>query len=209
MNMILCSYVKFVYFLSPLLGNQPHGSDLPSPNLRPRHQELILTPCGPVRYWRCRAGKWSTCFHSCRALIVIFFVVVVAITGCFTFFVLSMLLQIKRWSELPRLLQVYFCFAILSLLALLGLTVSSLYKQHTDTDVSDEDNFTVSLIQLVGIGEFVEGKKKKDICSIHHHPHRLLLKSRSSSVAIIWWKLQWKEPVPVAYVFSEDLCQLS
>lgn len=209
MNMIFCSYVKFVYFLSPLLGNQPHGSDLPSPNLRPRHQELILTPCGPVRYWCCRAGKWSTCFHSCRALIVIFFVVVVAITGCFTFFVLSMLLQIKRWSELPRLLQVYFCFAILSLLALLGLTVSSLYKQHTDTDVSDEDNFTVSLIQLVGIGEFVEGKKKKDICSIHHHPHRLLLKSRSSSVAIIWWKLQWKEPVPVAYVFSEDLCQLS
>lgn len=161
MNIIFCSYVKFVYFLSPLLGNQPHGSDLPSPNLRPRHQELILTPCGPVRYWCCRAGKRSTCFHSCRALIVIFFVVVVAITGCLTFFVLSMLLQIKRWSELPRLLQVYFCFAILSLLALLGLTVSSLYKQHTDTDVSDEDNFTVSLIQLVGIGEFVEGKKKK------------------------------------------------
>lgn len=52
------------------------------------------------------------------------------------------------------------------------------------------------------------GQEKKDICSIHHHPHRLLLKSRSSSVAIIWWKLQWKEPVPVAYVFSEDLCQL-
>lgn len=92
--------------ISPLLGNQPqHGSDLPSPNLRPRHQELIPTPCGPI----------------------------------------------KRWSELPRLLQVYFCFAILSLLALLGLTVFSLYKQHTDTDVSDEDNFTVSLIQLVGI----------------------------------------------------------
>ncbi|CAI5646879.1 unnamed protein product [Oreochromis niloticus] len=92
--------------ISPLLGNQPqHGSDLPSPNLRPRHQELIPTPCGPI----------------------------------------------KPWSELPRLLQGYFCFAILSLLALLGLTVFSLYKQHTDTDVSDEDNFTVSLIQLVGI----------------------------------------------------------
>lgn len=51
MNMIFCSYVKFVYFFSPLLGNQPqHGSELPSPNLRPRHQELIPTPCGPVRY---------------------------------------------------------------------------------------------------------------------------------------------------------------
>uniref|UniRef100_A0A3Q0SA91 DUF7789 domain-containing protein n=1 Tax=Amphilophus citrinellus TaxID=61819 RepID=A0A3Q0SA91_AMPCI len=34
--------------------------------------------------------------------------------------------QMKRWSELPRLLQVYFCSAILSLLALLGLTLFSL-----------------------------------------------------------------------------------
>lgn len=91
---------------SPLLDNQPQqGADLLSPNLRPRHQELIPTPCGPM----------------------------------------------KRWSELPRLLQVYFCIAILSLLALLGLTVFSLYQQHMDTGVLDEDNFTVSLIQLVGI----------------------------------------------------------
>lgn len=36
---------------SPLLcrPDQPlRDSDLPSPNLRPRHQELIPTPCGPV-----------------------------------------------------------------------------------------------------------------------------------------------------------------
>ncbi|XP_042347141.1 uncharacterized protein LOC121946578 [Plectropomus leopardus] len=96
--------------ISPLLGNhisgQPQeGSDLPSPNLRPRHQELIPTPCGPI----------------------------------------------KSWSELSCLLKLYFCFTIASLLALLGLTLYSIYKQHMDTDVSDEDNFTVSLIQLVGI----------------------------------------------------------
>lgn len=38
---------------SPLLGNgisrqTSEGPDLLSPNLRPRHQELIPTPCGPV-----------------------------------------------------------------------------------------------------------------------------------------------------------------
>ncbi|XP_070824339.1 uncharacterized protein [Chaetodon trifascialis] len=96
--------------ISPLLGNQlsgqpPEGPDLLSPNLRPRHQELIPTPCGPI----------------------------------------------KPWSELSCLLKLYFCFTIASLLALLGLTLSSIYKQRMDTDVSDEDNFTVSLIQLVGI----------------------------------------------------------
>ncbi|XP_007571270.1 uncharacterized protein LOC103151253 [Poecilia formosa] len=91
---------------SPLLANQQHQSpDLLSPNLRPRHQSLIPTPCGPI----------------------------------------------KSWSELSTLVKTYFCFTIVSLLALLGLTVSSIYKQHKNTDVSDEDNFTVSLIQLVGI----------------------------------------------------------
>lgn len=41
---------SFSLFCSPLLGRQScdHGSDLLSPNLRPRHQELIPTPCGPV-----------------------------------------------------------------------------------------------------------------------------------------------------------------
>ncbi|XP_059189834.1 uncharacterized protein LOC131972092 [Centropristis striata] len=96
--------------ISPLLGNQisgqpQEGPDLLSPNLRPRHQELIPTPCGPI----------------------------------------------KRWSELSCLLKLYFIFTIVSLLALLGLTLSSIYKQRTETDLSDEENFTVSLIQLVSI----------------------------------------------------------
>ncbi|XP_076023291.1 uncharacterized protein LOC143013514 isoform X2 [Genypterus blacodes] len=38
--------------LSPLLGTRPHdGPDVLSPNLRPRHQELIPTPCGPIKAW--------------------------------------------------------------------------------------------------------------------------------------------------------------
>ncbi|CAG6021153.1 uncharacterized protein ACNS7B_008248 [Menidia menidia] len=92
--------------ISPLLGHQHQQSpDLLSPNLRPRHQDLIPTPCGPI----------------------------------------------KSWGELSSLLKLYFCFTIASLLALLGLTGYSIYQQHMDTDISDEDNFTVSLIQLVGI----------------------------------------------------------
>ncbi|XP_047209918.1 uncharacterized protein LOC124859363 isoform X3 [Girardinichthys multiradiatus] len=92
--------------ISPLLDNQQHQSpDLLFPNLRPRHRNLIPTPCGPI----------------------------------------------KAWSELSNLVKTYFCFSIVSLLALLALTVSSVYKQHKNTEVSDEDNFTVSLVQLVGI----------------------------------------------------------
>ncbi|KAM4607045.1 uncharacterized protein ACJ7VT_015343 [Polymixia lowei] len=90
---------------SPLLGNQPQeGPDLPSPNLRPRHQELIPTPCGPI----------------------------------------------KPFSELSFPVKVYFCFTIASLLGLLALTLSSIYKQSMVTYIF-EDDFTVSLIQLVGI----------------------------------------------------------
>lgn len=63
--------------------------------------------------------------------------------------------QIKPWSELSWLVRVYFCFTIMSLLALLGLTISSIYKQHKNTDIFDEDNFTVSLILLIGICEYI------------------------------------------------------
>ncbi|KAK5863232.1 hypothetical protein PBY51_000278 [Eleginops maclovinus] len=96
--------------ISPLLGNQNSGHpqedpDLLSPNLRPRHRELIPTPCGPI----------------------------------------------KPWSELSCLLRLYFCFTIASLLALLSLTLYSVYQQHMDVDPTNEDNFTVSLIQMVGI----------------------------------------------------------
>lgn len=69
------------------------------------------------------------------------------------FVLLSLLLQMKRWSELPGPLRLYFCFTVASLLVLLGLTSSSIYKERKDTEVTDEDNYTVSLIQLLGICE--------------------------------------------------------
>nr|XP_015192523.1 PREDICTED: uncharacterized protein LOC107075559 isoform X1 [Lepisosteus oculatus] len=37
--------------ISPLLNPRNESTDLPSPNLRPRHQELIPTPCGPIKPW--------------------------------------------------------------------------------------------------------------------------------------------------------------
>ncbi|KAM6924549.1 uncharacterized protein FYW49_004793 [Xenentodon cancila] len=90
---------------SALLGNRPQeGPDALSPNLRPRHPDLIPTPCGPI----------------------------------------------KSWSELSCPLKLYFCLTIVSLLVLLGLTLPFL-KQAAGKDVSDKENFTVSLIQLVGI----------------------------------------------------------
>lgn len=86
------------------MGSQREPPDLLSPNLRPRHRELIPTPCGPI----------------------------------------------KPWSELSCLVKVYFCFSITSLLALLALTVSNIYRQNK-ASYSYEDDSTVSLIQLVGI----------------------------------------------------------
>uniref|UniRef100_K7FKA1 Uncharacterized LOC102460811 n=1 Tax=Pelodiscus sinensis TaxID=13735 RepID=K7FKA1_PELSI len=73
-------------------------TDLPLPNLTPRHQELIPTPCGPI----------------------------------------------KPWSELSSPVKIYFCVTILSLLSVIGLTIENLVQQT-------EENFTVSLIQLIGI----------------------------------------------------------
>ncbi|KAJ8016661.1 hypothetical protein DPEC_G00009560 [Dallia pectoralis] len=91
--------------IRPLLISQPReDSNLQCPNLRPRHQELIPTPCGPI----------------------------------------------KPWSELSCFVKLYFCFTVASLLALLGLTLTNIYKQSMAT-YSFEDDFTVSLIQLVGI----------------------------------------------------------
>ncbi|XP_067095618.1 uncharacterized protein [Osmerus mordax] len=57
---------------------------------------------------------------------------------------------IKPWSELSCLVKLYFCFTIVSLLALFTLTLSSIYQQSMST-YSYEDDFTVSIIQLVGI----------------------------------------------------------
>ncbi|XP_063799112.1 uncharacterized protein LOC134966369 [Pseudophryne corroboree] len=81
-----------------VVSQNSDACDLPLPNLRPRHQDLIPTPCGPI----------------------------------------------KPWAELPWPIKTYFCLAILSLLCVLGLTISNLVQQ------SNEDS-TVSLIQLIGI----------------------------------------------------------
>uniref|UniRef100_A0A8C5N449 DUF7789 domain-containing protein n=1 Tax=Leptobrachium leishanense TaxID=445787 RepID=A0A8C5N449_9ANUR len=72
--------------------------DVSLPNLRPRHQDLIPTPFGPI----------------------------------------------KPWTELSWPIKTYFCLAIISLLCVLGLTITNLVQQ------SNED-FTVSLIQLIGV----------------------------------------------------------
>ncbi|XP_072464660.1 uncharacterized protein [Notamacropus eugenii] len=72
--------------------------DAPLPNLTPRHQELIPTPCGPI----------------------------------------------KPWSELSCPVKVYFCITLVSLVSIIGLTIKTLVQK------SDE-NFTVSLIQLIGV----------------------------------------------------------
>ncbi|XP_048872899.1 uncharacterized protein LOC125744753 [Brienomyrus brachyistius] len=89
----------------PLLPDRnQEGADLLSPNLRPRHQDLIPTPCGPI----------------------------------------------KSWSELSCLVKLYYCFTIVSLLAIFGLTVYNIYNESQET-YSHEEDFTVSLIQLVGI----------------------------------------------------------
>ncbi|OCT72643.1 uncharacterized protein LOC108696549 [Xenopus laevis] len=51
---------------------------------------------------------------------------------------------IKPWAELTWPIKTYFILAILSLLCVLGLTISNLVKQNNE-------DFTVSLIQLIGI----------------------------------------------------------
>uniref|UniRef100_A0A8C3K4H7 DUF7789 domain-containing protein n=1 Tax=Calidris pygmaea TaxID=425635 RepID=A0A8C3K4H7_9CHAR len=52
--------------------------------------------------------------------------------------------QIKPCSELSFPVKIYFCVTILSLLSVIGLTVETLVRQT-------EEDFTISLIQLVGL----------------------------------------------------------
>ncbi|KAG9482281.1 hypothetical protein GDO78_011135 [Eleutherodactylus coqui] len=82
----------------PIVTQTSDASEVPLPNLQPRHQDLIPTPFGPI----------------------------------------------KPWAELPWPIKTYFCLAIISLLCVLGLTISNLVQQ------SNEDA-TVSLIQLIGV----------------------------------------------------------
>lgn len=78
---------------------------------------------------------WMTCFN-------------------FPFSSIVTLWQMKRWSELSCALKVYFCFSVVSLLVLVGVTSYSINKQHKSTDIFHGDNFTVSLIQLFGLREY-------------------------------------------------------
>lgn len=55
-------------------------------------------------------------------------------------------LQIKPCSELSFPVKIYFCVTILSLLSVIGLTIETLVRQT-------EEDFTISLIQLVGVGK--------------------------------------------------------
>ncbi|XP_043355822.1 uncharacterized protein LOC119845198 isoform X3 [Dermochelys coriacea] len=82
----------------PLFPPPNETADLPLPNLTPRHQELIPTPCGPI----------------------------------------------KPWSELSSPVKIYFCVTIVSLLSVIGLTTETLFRQT-------HEDFTISLIQLIGI----------------------------------------------------------
>ncbi|XP_026870795.2 uncharacterized protein LOC113580447 [Electrophorus electricus] len=88
-----------------VLPQRQDCTELPTPNLEPRHRELLPTPCGPI----------------------------------------------KRWSELPCLVKIYFCFALVSLLALLILTAINIQKESQSSSSGDDDDLTISLIQLVGI----------------------------------------------------------
>ncbi|KAK1786893.1 hypothetical protein P4O66_017273 [Electrophorus voltai] len=88
-----------------VLPQRQDCAELPTPNLEPRHRELLPTPCGPI----------------------------------------------KRWSELPCLVKIYFCFALVSLLALLILTAINIQKESQSSSSGDDDDLTISLIQLVGI----------------------------------------------------------
>lgn len=86
------------------------------------------------------------------------------------------LIQVKPWVELSLPVKLYYSFTIVSLLALLGLTITSIYKQHTETDEPGEDDFTVSLIQMVGICEYCNY-----LClahsQTHTHPMRKICRS--------------------------------
>ncbi|XP_030363883.1 uncharacterized protein LOC115617487 isoform X1 [Strigops habroptila] len=53
-------------------------------------------------------------------------------------------LQIKPCSELSFPVKIYFCVTILSLLSVIGLTIETLVRQT-------EEDFTISLIQLIGV----------------------------------------------------------
>ncbi|KAM9476304.1 uncharacterized protein Hap1MRO34_011895 isoform 2-T2 [Clarias gariepinus] len=90
--------------IRPLLPGRHESMEALSPNLRPRHEELLPTPCGPV----------------------------------------------KQWSEIQLLVKIYFCFTIISMLALFILTVVNLATEKWKK--GEDDDLSISIIQIVGIG---------------------------------------------------------
>ncbi|KAF7695101.1 uncharacterized protein LOC124399727 isoform X2 [Silurus meridionalis] len=90
----------------PLLPQRQESMEGPSPNLKPRHGELIPTPCGPI----------------------------------------------KKLSELQGPVKIYFCFTLLSMVVLFILTIFNISKEsQNEKKKGDNDDLTVSIIQLVGI----------------------------------------------------------
>ncbi|XP_017323140.1 uncharacterized protein LOC108265387 isoform X1 [Ictalurus punctatus] len=89
--------------VSPLLPQRQESVEGRSPNLRPRHGELIPTPFGPI----------------------------------------------KRLSELQCFIKAYFCLTIISLVVLFILTIVNITEESRKVD--DDDDLSVSIIQLVGI----------------------------------------------------------
>ncbi|XP_060737929.1 uncharacterized protein LOC132853906 isoform X1 [Tachysurus vachellii] len=97
-----CGIIR-MHSVSPLLPQRQESMEDPSPNLRPRHEELIPTPCGPM----------------------------------------------KQLSELQCLVKVYFCFTLISMLVLFILTIINIVIERWKE--GEDDDLSVSLIQLVGI----------------------------------------------------------
>ncbi|XP_031817431.1 uncharacterized protein LOC116422641 [Sarcophilus harrisii] len=126
--------------------------DAPVPNLTPRHQELIPTPCGPSSFGYqmrdCQGLSMVSGHRRCSINAYSYLPPLPPLP-------LSVLVggrgkgnglnfQIKPWSELSCPVKVYFCITLVSLLSIIGLTIKTLVQK------SDE-NFTVSLIQLIGV----------------------------------------------------------
>lgn len=172
--------------------------------------------------WRNKGLSLSVCsyFYCCFSVKLVFNLLWLADTVVPIHFisisqvVSHCMLQIKPWSELSCLVKLYFCFTVASLLALLGLTLSSICKQRMNTDVSDEDNFTVSLMQLFGICEYRRSTSRKEaiycqcLQEVHFTPtSRTHGKSRSFPDVIMW--LKTGEEMDATAFLPVALCTLS
>ena len=74
---------------------------------------------------------------------------------------------IKPCSELSFPVKIYFCVTILSLLSVIGLTIETLIRQT-------EEDFTISLIQLVGVG------KKHTHCALKQSSAKVVINAMTT-----------------------------